>query len=277
VNTRVVVTRSEANDGPLSSELRNLGLSVLLWPAVTVETTEKGPLEAVLAAINAFQWIVFASRHAVAAVTDLMATPPTGVRIAAVGQATAQVLRQRGWPVDLLPTEANAAALIDAFAAVAASASAGTSAAATSGTTAPAPAIEGARILFPASSRALPTIAAGLKQLGADVTQVEAYRTESSGALDVENCRSWIARGSIGAVTFASPSAVDELEHALGKDDFDRLLSAAPAVAIGPTTARALSDRGHTPTLAETATLQGLARTTHRLLQTRQDLADGEL
>jgi uroporphyrinogen-III synthase len=254
---RVVVTRAEASDGPLSSELRNLGLPVLLWPAVTVEMTETGPLEEALANINSFQWIVFASRHAVAAVTELMATPPAGVRIAAVGQATAQVLRQRSWPVDLLPTEANAAALVDAFA--------------TAGS------VERARILFPASSRALPTIAAGLKQLGAEVIQVEAYRTESSGALDVENCRSWIARGSIGAVTFASPSAVDELEHALGKDDFDRLLSAAAAVAIGPTTARALAERGHTPALAESATLQGLARTTHRLLQTRQDLADGEL
>jgi uroporphyrinogen-III synthase len=243
---------------------------VLLWPAVTVETAETGPLEAALADITSFQWIVFASRHAVAAVTDLMPTPPAGVRIAAVGQATAQVLRQRGWPVDLLPSEANAAALVDAFAAanVTAPAGAGTSAA---------PAVEGARILFPASSRALPTIAAGLKQLGAEVTQVEAYRTESSNALDVENCRSWIARGSIGAVTFASPSAVDELEHALGKDDFDRLLSAATPVAIGPTTAKALTERGHTPALAESATLQGLAHTTHRLLQTRQDLADGEL
>jgi uroporphyrinogen-III synthase len=253
------VTRSESRDGPLSCELRNLGLPVLLWPAVTVEMTETGPLEEALANITSFQWIVFASRHAVAAVTDLIATPPAGVRIAAVGQATAQVLRQRGWPVDLLPTEANAAALVDAFA-----------------TAASAPVV-GARILFPASSRALPTIAAGLKQLGAEVLQVEAYRTESSNALDVESCRSWIARGTIGAVTFASPSAVDELEHALGKDDFDRLLSAAAAVAIGPTTARALTERGHTPALAESATLQGLAHTTHRLLQTRQDLADGEV
>lgn len=275
----VVVTRSEARDGPLSSELRNLGLPVLLWPAVTVEMTETGPLKEALGNITSFQWIVFASRHAVAAVTGLMATPPAGVGIAAVGQATAQVLRQRGWPVDLLPTEANAAALVDAFATAvsATDASSGTPGAGTSAAATPVPTVvEGARILFPASSRALPTIAAGLKQLGADVTQVEAYRTESSGALDVENCRSWIARGSIGAVTFASPSAVDELEHALGKDDFDRLLSSAAAVAIGPTTAKALTERGHTPALAESATLQGLAHTTHRLLQTRQNLADGE-
>jgi uroporphyrinogen-III synthase len=260
---RVVVTRSEASDGPLSSELRNLGLPVLLWPAVTVEMTAPGPLEEALAHVTSFQWIVFASRHAVAAVTGLMATPPAGVRIAAVGQATAQVLRQRGWPVHLLPSESSAAALVDAFA------SEGGIGAAT-------------RVLYPASSRALPTIAAGLTQLGAKVTQVEAYRTESSSALDVEDCRSWIARGCIGAVTFASPSAVDELEHALGKDDFDRLLSVAAAVAIGPTTARALTERGHTPALAESATLHGLAHTTHRLLQTRgafsrQALADGEL
>lgn len=123
--------------------------------------------------------------------------------------------------------------------------------------------------MYPASSRALPTLAAGLTQLGAEVVQVEAYRTESDGALDVEGCRASIARAEIGAVTFASPSAVEELEHALGKPDFERLLAAAPAVAIGPTTARALSERGLSPVLAEAASLHGLALTTFRLLQTR--------
>jgi uroporphyrinogen-III synthase len=242
----VVVTRWEAADGPLSSELRSLGLAVLLWAAVAVEMAEKAPLEGALERAGSFDWIVFASRYAVAAVTQVLPKPPGGVRVAAVGQATAQVLRQRGWPVDLLPSEANAAALVAAFEATAA--------------------VKGARVLFPASSRALPTIATGLTQLGAEVVQVEAYRTESSATLDVEDCRSWVSRGGIGAVTFASPSAVDELEHALGKTDFDRLLSTATAVAIGPTTARALTDRGHTPTLAESATLHGLAHTTYRLL-----------
>jgi uroporphyrinogen-III synthase len=260
----VVVTRSEPNDGPLSSELRNLGLPVLLWPAVTVEPVAKDQLATTLSQVGSFDWIVFASRHAVAAVTQIVPTAPPGTRIAAIGQATAQVLRQRGWPVDLLPDEANAAALVAAFETAAISGQSSQ----TGGNGSPR-FLQGVRVLFPASSRALPTIAAGLTQLGAEVVQVEAYRTESSAALDVESCRSWIARGAVGAVTFASPSAVDELEHALGKDDFDRLLSCAAAVAIGPTTARALTDRGHTPTLAESATLQGLAHTTHRILTER--------
>jgi uroporphyrinogen-III synthase len=244
----VVVTRAESDNGPLSSQLRDLGLQVLLWPAVSVAGADIRPLEEALRAINEFDWIVFASRYAVAAVTERIAAAPANLRVAAVGQATAQVLHQRGWPVDLLPDDANAAALVSAFA------------------TKP---ISGMKVLFPASSRALPTIAAGLTQLGAKVVQVEAYRTEPA-SLNVEDCRSWIERGAIGAVTFASPSAVIELERSLGKDSFDRLLQNAKAVAIGPTTARELVARGRAPVLAESATLRGLALTTYRLVQTRQ-------
>jgi uroporphyrinogen-III synthase len=243
----VVVTRAESENGPLSSHLRELGLQVLLWSAVNVSAADTGPLEEALRSIGDFDWVVFASRHAVAAVTERVEAVPANVRVAAVGQATAQVLHQRGWPVDLLPEDANAAALVSAFA------------------TRP---ISGMKVLFPASSRALPTIAAGLKQLGANVVQVEAYRTEPA-PLDVGTCHASIDRGEISAVTFASPSAVIELEHALGKEYFNRLLDSATAVVIGPTTARELVERGRAPVLAESATLRGLAVTTFRSVQTR--------
>ena len=246
----VVVTRAETSDGPLTRELRSLGVPTLLWPAVSVTPADPGPLSAALAAASSFGWIVFASRNAVAAVLERLPSAPAGVRVAALGKASALTLRQRGWPVDLVPDEANAAALVAAFAAQWR------------------PADAGVRILYPASSRALPTIAAGLTQLGAQVTQVEAYRTEGS-ALDLEDCRAWIARGAVGAVTFASPSAVTELARALGEEDFERLLASAAAVAIGRTTARELSARGHTAVVAESATLEGLARTALRVLKNR--------
>ena len=245
----VVVTRAEERDGPLSTELRTLGLPVLVWAAVRVLPADTARLDEALSRVASFDWIVFTSRHAVAAVTARVSAPPAGVRIAAVGRATASVLQQHGWPVDLLPGEPSAAGLVAAFAA--------------SGSA------RGARILYPASSRALPTLATGLTQLGAEVTTVEAYRTTSGTALDVDDCRAWIARREVGAVTFASPSAVVELESALGKDDFARLLGTAPAVAIGPTTARALTERGYTPTLAESATLRGLARTSLQAVRRR--------
>ena len=246
----VVVTRAEGTDGPLTRELRGLGLEVLSWPAVGVSAADPSALEAALRAAGSFGWIVFASRHAVAAVLERLPQPPRGVRIAAVGKATALTLRQRGWPADLVPEESNAGALVEAFAAQWRQADAGV------------------RILYPASSRALPTIAAGLTQLGAVVTQVEAYRTEAA-TLDVAECRAWIARAGVGAVTFASPSAVTELARSLGEQDFERLLSAAPAVAIGRTTAREVAAHGHAAVVAESATLHGLALATLRTLQTR--------
>src|ERR1700676_2345035 len=239
----VVVTRAEARDGPLSSQLRRLGMNVLLWPAVRVAPPAAGALEAALARIGEFNWIVFASRHAVAAVLKSMPRRPQSLRVAAIGRATAQVLSHRGFAVDLMPNEANAAALVNAFAAVGCA---------------------GARILYPASSRALPTIMQGLRQLGAEVHQVEAYRTDAA-PLDAHDCHAWIDREAIGAVTFASPSAVIELERTLGAAHFARLLAQAEVIAIGPTTARALAERGRTAVLAESATLSGLANTTHRL------------
>jgi uroporphyrinogen-III synthase len=246
----VVVTRPESADGPLTRELQGLGLSVLLWPAVSVSASDPAPLAAAIAQINTFGWIVFASRHAVAAVLAQLPVPPPGVRVAAVGKATAQVLLKRGWPVDLVPDEGSAAALVAAFA------------------TQWSDTDNGVRVLYPASSRALPTIAAGLTQLGAVVTQAEAYRTDAA-ALDVSACREWIARGSIAAVTFASPSAVSELARQLGNEDFGRLLSSANAVAIGRTTARELIVRGAKCAVAEMATLRSLALTTFQVLQTR--------
>jgi uroporphyrinogen-III synthase len=243
----VVVTRAEERDGPLCTELRSLGLPVLVWAAIRVLPADTAQLDEALSRAESFDWIVFTSRHGVAAVTARLSAPPSGLRTAAVGRATASVLQQHGWQVDLLPGEHSAAGLVAAFAASGAA--------------------RGARILYPASSRALPTLATGLSQLGAEVTTVEAYRTVSGTALDVDDCRSWIARQGVGAVTFASPSAVVELESALGREDFARLLGVAPAIAIGPTTARALAERGYSPTLAESATLQSLARASLRAVR----------
>lgn len=245
----VVVTRDEPPDGPLSSRLSELGLEVLSWPAVSVApASDPGPLETALSRAAAdFDWMVFASRHAVAAVTARLPSQPRGLRIAAVGASTAAALREHDWRAEVIPEQASAAALVDALA----------------------PVLErGARVLFPASSRALPTLAAGLRKLGAAVHQVEAYRTDA-GTLDVERCRSIIDRGGVSAVTFTSPSCVDELDRALGRDHFERLLGDACSVALGATTAHALAERGCLSVLAEPATLAGLAETTYRSLTQR--------
>ena len=239
----VVVTRAEPRGGGLRGELEQLGLAVLQWPVVGVEPTDPAEWEAERRAAGTFDWIVLTSAHAAEAVVDALPTPPPGVRIASVGPTTAATLRERGWPVDLVGPGNGAEGLVRALR------EAG---------------VQGRRVLYPAGSRSLPTLPEGLRRLGADVVRVVAYRTVPA-ALDVDACRSSIARRAVGAVTFASPSAVIELERALGSADFQRLLATAPAVAIGPTTARALEARTVTLAVAETPTLRGLALACHAL------------
>ncbi|MGH8228383.1 MAG: uroporphyrinogen-III synthase [Steroidobacteraceae bacterium] len=244
----VVVTRDEPAGGPLSQRLEGLGLEVLSWPVVSIgPPADPGPLEAALASAAHFDWIVFASRHGADAVTARLASPPRGVRIAAVGERTAAALGERGWPPEVVPEHATAAALVERLA----------------------PLLRpGARVLFPASSRALPTLAAGLRARGAQVEQVEAYCT-GAAALDVSACRARIDRDDVGAVTFTSPSCVEELGRALGRGHFEHLLASAVPIALGSTTARAVAQRGFESVLAEPATLDGLAATTYRQLSLR--------
>ena len=248
MNAPVVVTRAEPADGPLSRELRALGLTVLGWPVLNIgPAADPAALEQALRRLNQFDWLLFASQHAVEEVVRRVPVPPAYLNIAAVGARTAQALSAAGWTVTVVPEEQSAEGLVASLA----------------------PQLKaGARVLFPAGSRALPTLRAGLTALGAEVTQVEAYVT-AAATLDVPACHDWVERGAIGAVTFTSPSAVDELDRALGRAAFDELLEGAPAITLGATTGRTLAARGHPSVLATPPTLTGMAHTTLRLIQMR--------
>ncbi len=243
-----VVTRDEPREGPLSARLRELGLEVLWWPVVRISPAQNpAPLAAALAQVSRLDWIVFTSRHAVEPVTGRLPVRPERLRVAAVGASTAAALRACGWAPEVVPPQASATDLLAALG----------------------PLIRpGTRVLFPRSSRALPVLPAGLRRLGAQVLEVEAYRTDAA-PLDVDACRATIEREAVGAVTFTSPSCVEELEQALGHEYFERLLSSSAAIALGATTGQALAERGFPAVLARPPTLEGLAATTHQVLHPR--------
>jgi uroporphyrinogen-III synthase len=244
----VVVTRDEPSDGPLSRELRALGMPVLGWPVLSIGPAGNvSALEQALRRLNQFEWLVFASQHAVAEVVRRVPVPPAYLNIAAVGERTAQALTEAGWPVSVVPTEQTAEGLVAALRERL---------------------TPDMKVLFPAGSRSLPTLSEGLSAAGAEVTQVESYSTQAA-TLDVPACQNWVRRRAIGAVTFTSPSAVEELDRALGTSAFDELLEGATAISLGVTTGRTVASRGFASVLAMPATLLGMAQTTYRLLQTR--------
>ena len=234
----VVVTRDEAEDGPLSTLLADHGFRVLHWPTIrTAPPEDPGPLEAALAGLDDYDWAVFTSPRAAAAVAGL--EPPPALSVAAVGETTAEALAEVGWVVDLVPATQTGEALVVALA------EAGVG--------------EGDRVLFPASAIARDTVPDGLERLGAEVTEVVAYRTEPA-PLDVASCRVALESGAVEVLTFTSPSTVQNLQAALGPQLFALAARRARAVAIGPTTAEAVRAAGFDDVIvAEPHSLEGLA------------------
>lgn len=232
-----MVTREEDPDGPLSTALAARGATVLNWPVVrTAAAADDGPLRAELERLDRFDWVVFTSRRAVDAVAGLR-LPAAGPRMAAVGPATADAVVGNGWRLDLVPDRATGAELANALA----RAGVGT----------------GTRVLFPASEIAADTVPQRLRELGAEVVRVTAYRTLPA-ELDTERCGDEIAAG-VDVVTFTSPSAVRDLRGALGGALFESLLERATAATIGPTTSRAVLEAGAARVEeAEVSTFAGL-------------------
>jgi uroporphyrinogen-III synthase len=123
---RVLITRSPHQASALADQLCALGADPILIPTIElVDPTTFAPLDAALAHLNNFHWLIFTSANAVEAFTkrlQVLATPatsyflfPTSCRVAAIGSATARALEAANLPVDLLPPQAVAESLAEAL------------------------------------------------------------------------------------------------------------------------------------------------------------------
>lgn len=238
---RVVTTRGASGDERLRTLLEAAGAEVLAWPTSEYPPPrDPRPLEAARARPDRFDWVVFTSARAVAAVGDgaepRPGSPPPTPRVAVVGPATARAAAEAGWAVAVEGRGPGARGLAGEVAA-----------------TFP---LVGARVLFPAASGAAPTVEEEFAALGARVTRVEAYRTVVTPP-PAARVRADLAAG-LDAVTFASPSAVEAVDRALG-GEMAGGLAGLTIVCIGPTTATALARRGVSNVrVAATATLEGM-------------------
>ncbi len=243
------MTRAEPAGGPLGRRLAERGARPVAWTTMAIAPpADPAPFARAAAQLDAWDWIVFTSAHAVEAVAALAPAAPRA-RVAAVGRSTAAALAVAGWPVARVPKTFSAEALVAEFE------RAGDAA--------------GARVLFPAGSLARDNVERGLTALGAAVERVEAYRTLAA-PLDAAACRAAVAAGDVVAATFASPSAVAGLADALGHELFRDVLSSLAVASIGPVTSSALGAAGRLPDAeAAESTFDALADAAVRALAAR--------
>jgi uroporphyrinogen-III synthase len=236
---RIVVTRAEAEGGTLGRALRSLGARPVHCPVLQVTGPEdEAELRQALERLPEMDWLVLTSPRAVEALDGqgvFVDEAPEGLQIAVVGARTEEALEERGWRAHVVPRPAGAIPLLLALQARDVG--------------------RGARILFPASEKARTVLPDGLRDRGARVYQVVAYRP-APAALSPQ---ARAAMGGADAVTFTSPSAVNALVESLGDEELAALRE-LPAGVQGPTTGRAAREAGWTRLVeAEPRTFQGLA------------------
>ncbi|HEU0039372.1 MAG TPA: uroporphyrinogen-III C-methyltransferase, partial [Verrucomicrobiae bacterium] len=120
---RMVVTRARAQAAELTNRLTELGAEVLEIPCIKINPpTQLSHIADALLELNAYDWLVFTSPNGVTAFFEFFfkafqdLRDIGGVRIAAVGPATAAKLTELHLQVDLMPGEALATKIAGAFA-----------------------------------------------------------------------------------------------------------------------------------------------------------------
>lgn len=226
---RIVVTRAPEQAQELVDALENLGAEVLLMPTVSFAPPENSSeLDAAMKNKKDFDWILFTSQNAVrfmflracelSHVQPVQALRP---KVAAVGWATAQAAKNLDLRVDYVAQtqtgEALAAELREQLA--------------------------GKRVLLPRSDRVDDRLPDALREAGAQVKEVVAYRTLRPAALDPEILGA-LRKAEVAALVFASPSAYHNLAAFVPAAELNALSERVPFAAIGSTTTRTLREAG---------------------------------
>lgn len=237
---RIVVTRSRMQASALSSRLAELGADVCEFPTIAfAEPDSYEALDAALADLDSFQWVVFTSVNGVerffarlehakrpGARTDARAL--AHAQVAAIGPATARCLRTFGIKADVVPESYRGEAVFEAIRA-SVEGDAGT--------------LDGVRILIPRAQQVRPQLPDLLRRAGANVTVAPAYKTVLPKGDNAAELARRLHAGQVDAVTFTSSSTARNLLALLGKDA-DALPHAAQLFSIGPVTSATLADAG---------------------------------
>ena len=225
---RIVVTRSIEQAGELIEMLEERGAEAIPAPTIQIAPPEDADaLGRACDEASTFDWIVFTSGNGVEYFMErLLATSDVrelkGVRICTIGPSTASRVARYGIRVELTPAEFRAEAVVDALKA-------------TGGD------LRGKRFLLPRADIARDLLADALREAGAFVLDVAAYRTtparaDRDGGPDIYRM---LLDRQIDAVTFTSASTVRNFVARLGLDQAVDLLGSTVVASIGPVTAEA--------------------------------------
>jgi uroporphyrinogen III methyltransferase/synthase len=238
---RIVVTRAREQASELKRLFEESGANVLQFP--TIEIVPPETWESLdRAVVTRYDWLIFTSTNGVAAFFERLYAAGrdvralAGMKVAAVGQATAADLRARGIQADVVPERFISTELLPLLA---------------SDQT-------GIRTCVVRAAEGREELVDELRRRGGDVDLAIAYQTRAAD-YDLDELIALIAADTIDVVTFTSASTVDHFFGPLTGEERARVNARALLASIGATTSEAIRRYGKEPDIvAREATVAAL-------------------
>jgi len=230
----VVVTRAASQAGDFIKALESHGASVISLP--TIEIAEPESYERLDEAIDhlyGYDWIIFTSANGVEYFLRRLTTRAIGVdelddvKVCAIGDATADKLRDAHVHVDLIPSQAKAEGVFAALSEFAGGKEQ----------------LSGLNILIPRAAAGRDYLPKSLEEAGARVDVVTAYRTVVPEDLDRGRLSAMLT-GSADCIAFMSSSSVKNLALLFDTHDLGEKLHGLAIACIGDVTAATAVDYG---------------------------------
>lgn len=248
----VLVTRARTQASQLVRRLEEQGADVLEFPAIEILPTSKPEaMDQEIGRIHEYDWVIFTSTNGVEAFFNRMDLLKKDARIfsknkvAAIGEATAQALLEKGIKPDLVPAEFTSIRLFEALKQL--------------------DEIQGKTFLLARADIAPPDLKISLEKEGGSVVEVEAYRTRQAtnvesinvGATGRSPLQAMLMKGKIDYITFTSSSTVKNFFDALPPKERKNIR--AKLISIGPVTSKTIKHHGFKPSReAKIHTIEGL-------------------
>lgn len=226
---RIIVSRAKDQAGSLSSLLEDKGADVLEIPFIEIRPAQSyEALDKAIENLLAYDWLILTSVNGVIALFSRLEKQGKSeadllhLKIAAIGPATRKAIEKHGLPVDVMPEEYVAEAVVAEM---------------------KEQGIRGERVLLVRAKVARDVIPNALRDMGAKVHVMEAYETvvpESSRTAILEALTS---DQKPFAITFTSSSTVKNFVELLGEERaHSSLLDGVKLCSIGPVTSATLKE-----------------------------------
>ena len=223
---KILITRTREQAAEMAMELEDLGARCYIFPTIEVtDPSDFSPLDSAISNISLYDWLIFTSVNGVYSFKRRLKKLGRDVRIlgdikiAVIGEKTSKALEDWGIRPDLMPSEFRAEALAEEILKSD---------------------IRGKKVLLVRAEKAREVLPEKLKEMGARVDIVPAYRTvvPQYKRGEIED----ILKGGIDVITFTSSSTVIHLAKILDGDI--GLLKDIAIACIGPITEKTAKDLG---------------------------------